>query len=49
MKGKISNYIEKNKGWLLEKLIDVLSVGTINNPSYGNENNGQDLLEVIIQ
>ena len=47
MKKKITDYIEKNKDWLINKVIELTSVDTINAPPKGNENNGQKLIEEI--
>ena len=48
VKEKISEYIDKNKDWLIDRLIDIVSVDTINSPPYGNEKSGQDILERIL-
>ncbi|MGQ9615379.1 MAG: M20/M25/M40 family metallo-hydrolase [Spirochaetota bacterium] len=45
MKDKISNYIEKNQKWLIERLFDLIAADTINHPPSGNENNGQLIIE----
>ncbi len=47
MKKKITGYIEKNKDWLIDKIIQITSIDTINAPPKGNENNGQKLIEKI--
>lgn len=49
MRGKIIKYINKNKKWLFNTLMDIISKDTINRMIYGNENNGQDLIEKIFK
>lgn len=49
MKERILNYIEKNKNWLVDKVIEIASVNTINTPPSGNENNGQDIIMEIFR
>lgn len=49
MKDKILNYIEENKNWLVDKVIEIASVNTINTPPSGNENNGQDIIMEIFR
>ncbi|MCD4669612.1 MAG: ArgE/DapE family deacylase [Actinomycetia bacterium] len=49
MKNKIISYINDNKQWLIGRIIDIVSVNTINSPPYGNENNGQDIIEKIFK
>ena len=47
MESKIVNYINNNMSWLIDKMIDIVSVNTINRPPTGNENNGQKVIEEI--
>lgn len=47
MKDKIIKYIDKNKQWFLDGIINIVSVNTVNNPPTGNENNGQNIIEKI--
>jgi len=49
MKNKIINYIDNNKKWLIEKVVKIVSANTINTPPYGNENNGQKIIENIFK
>lgn len=49
MKNKITNYIDRNKKWLIDTLAELISKNTINMMPYGNENNGQDLIENIFK
>lgn len=49
MKEKIINYINNNKNWLFDTLMNIVSKDTINRMPYGNENNGQDLIENIFK
>jgi len=49
LKDKILNYINKNKNWIVDKVIEIASVNTINTPPSGNENNGQDILMEIFR
>jgi len=48
MKKNITRYIEKNKDWLIDKVIQIVSANTINTPPTGNENNGQKIIEEIL-
>lgn len=45
----VSEYIENNKRWLIDKMIEIVSANTINTPPYGNENNGQKIIENIFK
>jgi len=47
MKDKIAEYVEKNQKWLIDTLFDIVGADTINHPPYGNENNGQLIIEKI--
>lgn len=49
MKDRIVSYINKNKKWLLNKLLDLISIDTTNIPPYGNENNGQEFIEQLMK
>ena len=49
MKGKIEGHIDKNKKWLIDKVIEIVSANTINTPPHGNENNGQTIIEKILK
>jgi len=49
MKDKIVRYIENNKKWLIDKMMEIVSANTINTPPYGNENNGQEIIEEIFK
>lgn len=49
MKDKINEYIDNNKKWLIDRLFDIIAANTINTPPYGNENNGQDVLERVFK
>ncbi|MCL5073149.1 MAG: M20/M25/M40 family metallo-hydrolase [Actinobacteria bacterium] len=49
MKEKIIKYIDNNKKWLFETLLEIISKDTINRLKSGNENNGQDLVENIFK
>ncbi|MCL6087715.1 MAG: M20/M25/M40 family metallo-hydrolase [Actinobacteria bacterium] len=49
MKEKIIKYIDNNKKWLFETLLEIISKDTINRLNSGNENNGQDLVENIFR
>lgn len=49
MKDKIIQYVNKNKKWLFDTLMDIVSKDTINRMPYGNENNGQYLIEDIFK
>jgi acetylornithine deacetylase len=49
VKEKIIKYIDKNKDWLFNMLMNIISKDTINRMPYGNENNGQDLIENIFK
>ena len=49
IKEKIVKYVDKNKDWLIKKIFDVVSQNTINSPPYGNENNGQQVIEKIFK
>lgn len=48
MEKNLTEYIEKNKDWLIEKTIQITSKDTINEPPSGNENNGQEVIEKIL-
>jgi len=48
-KEKISLYIDKNAIWLINNLNKLISANTINYPPYGNENNGQEIIEEIFK
>jgi acetylornithine deacetylase len=49
VKEKITAYIDKNKNWMIDHLFDVIAADTINAPPYGNENNGQIIMESIFR
>ncbi len=49
MKSKISKYIDQNKNWLIDRVIEIASANTINTPPVGNENNGQDIIMGILK
>lgn len=49
MKDKIKKYINENKKWLIDSLMKIISANTINTPPYGNENNGQEIIEKIFK
>jgi len=49
MKEKIVRCIDKNKKWLIDKLVEIVSVNTINTPPHGNENNGQKIIDNIFK
>ena len=49
MRDKIVRYINDNKQWLIDKMIDIVSVNTVNSPPTGNENNGQKIIEKIFK
>lgn len=49
MKDKIVSYIENNKKWLIDKMMEIVAANTINTPPYGNENNGQEIIEKIFK
>ncbi len=49
MKEKITTYIDNNKNWMVDRLFDVIAADTINTPPYGNENNGQIIMENIFR
>lgn len=45
----VVKYLENNKRWLIDKLMEIVSANTINTPPYGNENNGQKIIENIFK
>ncbi len=49
MKEKIVRYIDNNKKWIIDKMMEIVSANTINTPPYGNENNGQEIIEKIFK
>ena len=40
MKDEIKKYINENKKWLIDNMIEIISASTINTPPCGNKNNG---------
>lgn len=49
MKEKIIEYIDNNKKWIIDSMMKIISANTINTPPYGNENNGQKIIEKIFK
>ena len=49
MKEKIIEYIDNNKRWIIDSMMKIISANTINTPPYGNENNGQKIIEKIFK
>ena len=49
MKEKIARYIDNNKKWIIDKMMKIVLANTINTPPYGNENNGQEIIEEIFK
>jgi len=49
MKEKIIEYIGNNEKWLIDRIIEIVSINTINTPPTGNENNGQEIIEKIFK
>lgn len=49
MKEKIIEYIDNNKKWIIDSMMKIISANTINTPPYGNENNGQEIIEKIFK
>ena len=49
MKDEIKKYINENKKWLIDSMMKIISANTINTPPYGNENNGQEIIEKIFK
>ena len=49
MKEKIVRYIDNNKNWLIDRIVEIVSVNTVNSPPSGNENNGQKIIENIFK
>jgi acetylornithine deacetylase len=49
LKHKISKYIDQNKNWLIDEIIEITSANTINTPPVGNENNGQEIIMGILK
>lgn len=46
---QITKYVDSNKEWLIKNIFDLISRNTINSPPYGNENNGQEVVERIFK
>jgi len=49
MRDRIVRYIDDNKKWLVNKMIEIISANTVNSPPTGNENNGQKITEKIFK
>jgi len=49
IKDQISNYIDKNREWLIKSIFDVVAKNSINTPPDGNENNAQEVIERIFK
>ena len=49
MKKEIIQYINENKEWLFDALMETISIDTVNRMTDGNENNGQRLIEKIFK
>lgn len=49
MKEKIAEYADRNQKWLIDRLFDIIAADTINHPPYGNENNGQIIMEEVFR
>lgn len=49
IKENIASYIENNKKWLQENLLELISIDTTNTPPYGNEDNGQKFIKLLLK
>ena len=49
MKSRIIEYIDNNTKWLIDSLFALIAADTVNHPPFGNENNGQKIIEEIFK